>query len=73
VLGCHLLVLGNQIQEKQMIQWESQVENWVQKASARTPEARSEKLHKRNMSQLVRDDMFELIMNLLYMEMEMHL
>jgi hypothetical protein len=25
------------------------------------------------MSQLVRDDMFELIMNLLYMEMEMHL
>jgi len=26
-----------------MIQWESQVENWAQKASARTPEARSEK------------------------------
>ena len=56
-----------------MIQWESQVENWAQKASARTPEARSEKLHKRNMSQIVQDNMFESITNLLYMEMEMRL
>ena len=42
-----------------MIQWESRVEHRVQKASVRIPEARPEKLHKRNMLQLAQDNIFE--------------
>lgn len=65
-LGCHLMVVGNQIRVKEMTRlelWSELVnQRWVQRASVHTQQADTEKLYRKGL-QLAYDNTFGLPIN----------